>query len=126
MLMIRLQRVGRTNDPSFRVVVTEKQNATKSGKFLEVLGSYNARFGKAELDKERVTHWLNHGVQLSDTAHNLFVNHKLVKAKKKIFANKPKKETVQVVTEPAPIEAAAPKVEEALVVEETPAEAAAS
>ena len=88
MLMIRLQRVGRTNDPSFRVVLTEKKNSTKSGRFLEVLGSYNARFGKAELDKARVAHWLKQGAQLSATANNLFVSHKLVKADKVKFGVK--------------------------------------
>ena len=91
MLMIRLQRVGRANDPSFRLVVTEKRNATKSGKFLEVLGSYNARKGKAQLDRDRIKHWLGNGVKLSATAHNMLANHKLVTSVRKGFANKPKK-----------------------------------
>jgi small subunit ribosomal protein S16 len=91
MLMIRLQRVGRANDPSFRVVLTDKRNATKSGRFLEILGSYNARFGKAQLNKERVQHWINHGAQVTDTIHNLFANHKILMSKKVTFANKPKK-----------------------------------
>jgi len=84
MLMIRLSRVGRANDPSFRMVVTDSKNAAKSGKFLEVVGSYNARAGKAQLDKNRITHWLKHGVKTSETVHNLLVSHKLVEAKKKL------------------------------------------
>ena len=114
MLMIRLQRVGRKNDPSFRIVVTEKRNAAKGGKFLEVVGAYNARFGKTVLDKERAKHWLSHGVQLSDTAHNIFVQHKLATAVKKKFGNKPKKAA------PTAPEAATPKVAKT---EETPAAA---
>ena len=94
MLMIRLQRVGRVNDPSFRVVLTEKRNATKSGKFLEVLGSYNSRGGKAVLNKERVSKWLKDGVQLSDTARNLLINHKLLKGDKVKFIGKNKKKEV--------------------------------
>jgi len=91
MLMIRLQRVGRTNDPSFRLVVTDKQNGPQSGKFLEVLGSYNARFGKAELKSERIKHWLTHGAQPSDTAKNILISHKLMEGDKTTFANKPQK-----------------------------------
>ena len=38
MLMIRFQRIGRTNDPAFRIVVLEKSAAAKSGSILELLG----------------------------------------------------------------------------------------
>lgn len=86
--MIRLSRVGRANDPSFRVVVTDSKNAAKSGKFLEVVGSYNAREGKASLQKERISHWLANGVKVSETVHNLLVSHKLVDAKKKLTIHK--------------------------------------
>ena len=51
MLMIRLQRVGRKNEPVFRVVLTDSKNGPKSGKFLEVLGSYDSR--RAEKPKLR-------------------------------------------------------------------------
>ncbi|MFA6006158.1 MAG: 30S ribosomal protein S16 [Candidatus Paceibacterota bacterium] len=80
--MIRLSRVGRANDPSFRMVVTDSQNSAKSGRFLEVVGSYNARGGKAQLDKTRIAHWLKQGVQVTDTVHNILVNHKLIESKK--------------------------------------------
>lgn len=105
--MIRLQRVGRANDPSFRVVLTEKRNATKSGKFLEVLGSYNSRGGKAVLNKERVTKWLKDGVQLSDTARNILINHKLIKGDKVKFIGKNK--TKEVVAEVKAQETKAPE-----------------
>lgn len=92
------------NDPSFRVVLTEKRNATKSGKFLEVLGSYNSRGGKAVLNKERVSKWLKDGVQLSDTARNILINHKLLKGDKVRFIGKNKKKEV-------PVETKAPETE---------------
>jgi ribosomal protein S16 len=41
MLMIRLQRVGRKNDPSFRVVVVDSKEAAQSGKAIEILGSHD-------------------------------------------------------------------------------------
>ncbi|MFZ2523132.1 MAG: 30S ribosomal protein S16 [Minisyncoccia bacterium] len=45
MLKIRLQRVGRKHEPVFRLVLTDSKNSTKSGKYLENLGNYDARRG---------------------------------------------------------------------------------
>ena len=81
MLMIRLQRVGRTNDPSFRVVVTDSKNGPKSGKFLEIIGSHNPRTDATTIDAERVKHWMAHGAQTSDTLHNLLISQKIIEGK---------------------------------------------
>ncbi len=93
MLMIRLQRVGRTNDPSFRVVLTDSKNGPRSGKYLEILGSYNSRRGKAQLEKEKIKYWLSVGAKPSGTVHNLLVSHKLVSAKKINFLPSIKKKS---------------------------------
>lgn len=82
MLKVRLQRVGRKNDPSFRVVLTDSKNSTKSGRFLEVLGSYNARAGKPDIKADRVKYWMSVGVQLTPTVHNLMLNEKIITGKK--------------------------------------------
>jgi len=83
MLMIRLQRVGRKNEPTFRVVLTDSKNGPKSGKSLEVLGSFDSRRSeKAEIKFDRVKHWMSHGAKLSGTIHNLLVSRKLVEGKK--------------------------------------------
>ncbi|MBI2100279.1 MAG: 30S ribosomal protein S16 [Candidatus Vogelbacteria bacterium] len=82
MLKIRLQRVGRKNDPSFRLVVTESQHGPQSGKFLEVLGNYDARHGQPQFKAERIKHWLSVGAQASPTAHNLLVSGKVIEGKK--------------------------------------------
>jgi len=42
MLKIRLQRVGKKHDPSFRVVLTDSARAARSGSVNEVLGFYSA------------------------------------------------------------------------------------
>ena len=73
MLKLRLQRVGRKNDPSFRVVVTESQNGPKSGNFLEILGSYDARQGVPQLKGDRIKYWLGKGALASATVHNMLV-----------------------------------------------------
>ncbi|KKS44108.1 MAG: 30S ribosomal protein S16 [Parcubacteria group bacterium GW2011_GWA2_42_18] len=83
MLKLRLSRVGRRNDPHFRVVVTDSKNAAKSGKFFEIVGSYNARAGSFQVDAERVKHWLTKGVKPSDTVHNFLVSKKIIEDRKK-------------------------------------------
>ena len=80
--MIRLQRVGRKNDPAFRVVLTDSKNGPRSGKYLEILGSYDARKGKASLEKDKIEHWISVGAKPSATLHNLLVSHKVLKSKK--------------------------------------------
>lgn len=80
--MIRLQRVGRKNDPTFRVVVMQKQKDSQSGKFIEILGSYNARYGEPKLNAERIKYWLSVGAQASGTLHNLLIKEKIITGKK--------------------------------------------
>jgi small subunit ribosomal protein S16 len=83
MLMIRLQRVGRKNEPTFRVVVTDSKNSTKSGKSLETVGSYDSRRGEnAEFKIEKIKHWMSKGAKLSETLHNMLVSKKLIEGKK--------------------------------------------
>lgn len=82
MLMIRLQRVGRVNIPTFRVVLTDSKNSTKSGKFLEILGMYDPVNDVKEIKADRVKHWMSHGAQLSDTVHNWLVDKKVIPGKK--------------------------------------------
>lgn len=83
MLMMRLQRVGRKNDPSFRIVVTDKRNGPKSDKHIDRLGSYNPKMNHVQLDAEKAKEWLAKGVQPSDTLHNILVSQKVIESKKK-------------------------------------------
>lgn len=84
MLKIRLQRVGRKNEPSFRIVLVDSKMGPKSGKALEVLGSHDFREGKGnnKINGDRVKYWISQGAQLSETLHNLLVNEKIVSGKK--------------------------------------------
>ncbi len=84
MLIIRLQRVGRTHEPSFRIVLTDSKFGPKSGKAVEVLGSYDARKGKGtnHVDGEKVKYWISKGAQVSDTVHNFLVDQKILTGKK--------------------------------------------
>jgi len=81
-ITIRLQRRGRKNDPSFRVVVVDSKKKPKTGNYLEMVGSHDPRQDRTELRGERITHWIKNGATLSDTVHNLLVSHKIIDAKK--------------------------------------------
>jgi len=66
-IVIRLTRVGKKNQPYFRIVAAEKQAAVK-GKFLEILGHWNPRSGELVVDQDKLNLWKKKGAQLSDTA----------------------------------------------------------
>lgn len=83
MLMMRLQRVGRKNDPSYRILVVDKRTGPKSNKHVDHLGSYNPKLGQIIINKERAKEWLSKGVQTSGTIHNILVSQKVIDAKKK-------------------------------------------
>ena len=82
MLMIRFQRIGRTNDPAFRIVLTEKERAAKAGAIVERLGTYNPKTKAFTLEAERVKYWIDRGAQPTDSVHNLLVSKGVIVGKK--------------------------------------------
>ena len=80
---MRLQRVGRKNDPSFRIVVTDKRTGPKSDKHVDRLGSYNPKMNQVQLDVDKAKEWMAKGVQPSDTVYNILVGEKVVEGRKK-------------------------------------------
>ncbi len=82
MINIRLQRRGRKNDPSFRVIVVDSKKKPKTGNYLEMVGSYDPRTNRVELKGESILAWIKNGAQVSGTVHNLLVSNKIIDAKK--------------------------------------------
>src|SRR3989344_1773167 len=81
MLKIRLQRIGKKKQAYFRLVVLP--HTTKpQGQYLELLGTYDPHLKKLQVKAERVEHWRKHGAQLSPTANNLLINHKIIVGEK--------------------------------------------
>jgi len=80
--MMRLQRVGRKNDPAYRIVVTDKRTGVGSDRHIDRLGSYNPKLNHIQLDAEKAKDWLSKGVQPSGTMHNILVSQKVIDAKK--------------------------------------------
>lgn len=72
MLVIRLQRTGRSNLATYRIVVAEGARAVK-GKAMEFVGHYLPALKNPELkiDAERITYWVSKGAVPSDTVARL-------------------------------------------------------
>jgi small subunit ribosomal protein S16 len=83
MLKMRLQRIGRKNDPAFRLIVTDSRRGPKSGRHIDHIGSYNPKLSEVRIDGVRAKEWIAKGVQVSDTVHNLLVAEKIIDGKKK-------------------------------------------
>lgn len=71
MLRIRFSRTGKTGQPSFRIVVTNRRSAVKS-RYVEMLGHYIPTRKIAVINKERVTYWISKGAIPTDSAASLF------------------------------------------------------
>ena len=74
MVKIRLKRVGRLHQVSFRIVACDEQ-AQRDGKTLELLGTYNPKAKDAAqqltFKPERIVHWLSVGAQPTLTVETL-------------------------------------------------------
>ncbi|MBU6370800.1 MAG: 30S ribosomal protein S16 [Patescibacteria group bacterium] len=125
MLIIRLQRVGRVHEPSFRIVVTDSKLGPRSGKPVEVIGSYDPRQGKGtnHIDAERAKYWMSHGAQVSETVHNFLVDQKVISGKKINVLPKNKIINAKKAKEAEEAAKNAPKAEAAPAPAEVPAQA---
>jgi small subunit ribosomal protein S16 len=91
MLVIRLFRVGKKNQPSFKIVVTDKKNPARAGRFVEEVGFYNPLTKEKVFKKERIKHWLSVGAKPSNTVYNLLVSEKIIEGRKIRVHTPPKK-----------------------------------
>jgi len=82
MLKIRMQRIGKINQPSFRIVVVEHTASPTAGSFVDKVGTYNPKTKERTLDESKIQHWLSVGAQASPTVHNMLVSAGIVKGKK--------------------------------------------
>ena len=69
---IRLMRVGKKKQPSYRVVVSDGRSP-RDGRFIEVLGQYAPRADPSvvEIDSDRALHWLRVGAQPTEQVGKL-------------------------------------------------------
>jgi small subunit ribosomal protein S16 len=73
MVRIRLRRTGSRGQPSYRIVVADKESP-RDGRFLEIIGFYNPRTepGTLEIQEERVYEWMNNGALPTESVAQLF------------------------------------------------------
>ena len=81
MLMLKMQRIGKKKQPSYRIVVQEKRSKL-NGASIDDLGWYNPRTKKSEILVNRVDYWMKVGAKPTPTVHNLLVREGAVKAAK--------------------------------------------
>ncbi|MCL4877700.1 MAG: 30S ribosomal protein S16 [Anaerolineae bacterium] len=68
MVRIRLTRVGSKKQPSYRIVIIDRERARDS-RYIEAIGFYNPRTQPATMvvKEDRALYWLSVGAQPSDT-----------------------------------------------------------
>lgn len=124
-MMIRFQRIGRKNDPAFRMLVLEKASGPKAGKYVDQVGTYNPKTKAMTVDGDKIKGWMAKGAQVSPSLMNLLVSKSILEGKKvNVLPKKhPIKSAEAIAAEAAAAEAAknppAPAAE--VVAEEAPA-----
>jgi len=73
MVRIRLRRTGSRGQPSYRIVVADKESP-RDGRFLEIVGFYNPRTepGTLEIKEDRVYEWMSKGALPTESVAQLF------------------------------------------------------
>ena len=95
MLVIRLLRKGKRNQPFFKIVVTNKKNPPQGGRFTDVIGFINPLTKEKKIDAEKAKYWISVGAQMSDTVNNLLIREKIITGKKINKVNIKKKEKAE-------------------------------
>lgn len=69
---IRLMRVGKKKQPTYRVVVTDSRSP-RDGRFIEIIGQYVPRSEPSvvSIDSDRAMHWLRNGAQPTEQTAKL-------------------------------------------------------
>lgn len=70
MVKIRLQRIGKKNDPFYRIVAIDQKRG-RGGKALEILGHWNPKKEEKELDKKAINSWVKKGAIMSPAVKKL-------------------------------------------------------
>ncbi len=72
MVRIRLMRVGKRKQPSYRVVVADARSP-RDGRIIEAIGHYQPRQEPSGvvIDTERAQYWIDRGAQPSDQVRKL-------------------------------------------------------
>ena len=69
---LRLMRMGKKKQPTYRVVAADSRSP-RNGRFIEIIGFYEPRQHPSvvRIDNDRAVHWLRHGAQPSERVHKI-------------------------------------------------------
>ena len=70
MLKLRLKRMGRKKQPTYRLVVMEN-TSRRNGRPVEQVGYYNPLTKESYFEVEKIRKWLNCGVKPTQTVQDL-------------------------------------------------------
>lgn len=91
MLSIKLKKIGKKHQPSFRIVVAERRSKL-GGRYVEDIGWLNPLSKEFKINKERAEHWLSKGAKATDSIHNLLVKSGVISGQKRPVHKKKKVE----------------------------------
>ena len=94
MLVIRLQRTGRSGHAQFRFIVQDKRFSPSKGRIVAYLGNYDPHTKTATLDSEKASQYLNNGAQPSDRVASL-MRKEGIKLPAWVQTSQPKERTVR-------------------------------
>lgn len=72
MLVIRMQRTGRSGHAQFRIIVQDSRFSPSKGRVVAYIGSYDPHTKQVKLDSEKAGQYLENGAQPSDRVARLF------------------------------------------------------
>lgn len=71
MLKIKLTRIGRKNQPAYRIVVNERRDK-RDGSYAAQVGFYNPVSKELTIDTKAYEEWLAKGAQPTETVASLY------------------------------------------------------
>ena len=70
MLKLRLKKIGRKRQPSYRLVVMDVRTR-RDGRPIEEVGYYNPLTKESHFETEKIVKWLKNGVKPTETVQSL-------------------------------------------------------
>ena len=77
MLKLRLKKIGRKKQPSYRLVIMESKTR-RNGRTIDQVGYYNPITKQSYFETDKLIHWLKVGAKPTTTVKNLLKKAKIV------------------------------------------------
>lgn len=110
MVRIRFRRMGLRGQPSYRIVAADKE-ASRDGRFLEILGFYNPRTEPATIDlkEDRIFDWMENGALPTESVGQVFKSSGLLDRFERLKKGEAREELLQEAARAAELRAAPAK-----------------